>query len=209
MKVLLVDDHAVVLGGVRRLLQTSLDAEILQANSGEQALDIVATDEPNLILLDLNLGGMGGLDVIKRVKKNPSAPKIVVLSMHTEPAYISQALKAGADGYVSKAADAEDVVAAVESVLAGKRFIEAELRDKLGPAGDSDPLDKLTARELEILRLLGRGESLNAIADVLGIAYKTVANTCTQMKHKLGLERTADLIRVALSGDGAGRKSDP
>ncbi len=206
MKILLVDDHAVVLDGVRRLLQTSLETEILQATSGEQAIELVATEKPDLILLDLNLGGMGGLEVIQRIKKCDHPPRIVILSMHTEPAYISQALKSGADGYVSKAADAEEVVAAVEAVLAGNRYIEADLRDKLGPAGDGDPLDKLTARELEILRLLGRGESLNAIADVLGIAYKTVANTCTQMKHKLGLERTADLIRIALGGDTIGRK---
>ncbi len=206
MKILLVDDHAVVLDGVRRLLQTSLKAEILQASSGEKAIDMAAIDKPDLILLDLNLGGMGGLEVIQRVKKYSNPPRIVVLSMHTEPAYISQALKAGADGYVSKAADAEEVVTAVETVLSGNCYIEADLRAKLGPGSDGDPLDKLTARELEILRLLGRGESLNAIADVLGIAYKTVANTCTQMKHKLGLERTADLIRVALGGDTVGKK---
>lgn len=206
MKILLVDDHAVVLDGVRRLLQTSLNAEILEASSGEQAIDLVATNRPDLILMDLNLGGMGGLEVIQRINKSANPPRMIVLSMHTEPAYISQALKAGADGYVSKAADAEEVVAAVETVLAGNRYIEADLRDKLRPSGEGDPLDKLTARELEILRLLGRGESLNAIADVLGIAYKTVANTCTQMKHKLGLERTADLIRIALGGDATSRK---
>lgn len=206
MKILLVDDHAVVLDGVRRLLQTNLDAEILEASTGEQALDIVATSKPDLILMDLNLGGVGGLEVIQRIKKADNPPRMIVLSMHSEPAYISQALKAGADGYVSKAADAEEVVTAVEQVLAGNRYIETDLRDKLRPTGEGGPLDKLTARELEILRLLGRGESLNTIADVLGIAYKTVANTCTQMKHKLGLERTADLIRIALGGDVANKK---
>jgi len=149
---------------------------------------------------------MGGLELIKRIKKSEASRLNLVLRMHTEPTYISQALKSGADGYVSKAADAEEVVTAVEAVLAGKRYIEADLRDKLGPTGSSGPLDKLTARGLEILRLLGRGESLNAIADILGIAYKTVANTCTQMKHKLGLERTADLIRVALGGDTVSKK---
>ena len=206
MKILLVDDHAVVLDGVRRLLQTSLEAEIVQATSGEQALEMIETHRPDLILLDLNLGGMGGLEFIQRIMRGETPCRIVVLSMHTEPAYVSQALKAGAHGYVSKAAAAEEVVTAVECVLAGKRYIEADLRDKLGPSGDSDPLDKLTLRELEILRLLGRGESLNSIADILGIAYKTVANTCTQMKHKLGLERTADLIRIALGGETAFKK---
>lgn len=206
MKILLVDDHAVVLDGVRRLLQTSLNADILEATSGEQALELVESQQPDLVLLDLNLGGMGGLEFIQRMKQRATSPRIVVLSMHNETAYVTQALKAGAQGYVSKAADAEEVVAAVQSVLAGKPYIESEIRHKLSTSHDTDPLQKLTARELEILRLLGRGESLTSIADLLGIAYKTVANTCTQMKHKLGLERTADLIRVALGGETPAQK---
>lgn len=201
MKILLVDDHAVVLDGIRRLLQTSLSAEIITATSCEAAVDLMDDHKPDLIVLDLNLRGMGGLEFIQRLQRFAHTPKIVVLSMHTEPAYISQALKAGAHGYVSKAADAEEVVTAVQEVLAGKRYVEADLRDKIDGDASGDPLTKLSVRELEILRLLGRGESLTSIADLLGVAYKTVANTCTQMKHKLGLERTADLIRVALGGD--------
>lgn len=208
MKILLVDDHAVVLDGVRRLLQTSLDAKILEATSGEQAMELVQQEAPDLVLLDLNLKGMGGLEFLQRMRQHKNAPRIIVLSMHTEATYVSHALKAGAAGYVSKAAGAEEVVAAVESVLAGKRYIEADLQATLGADGERDPLQKLTVRELEILRLLGRGESLTSIADVLGIAYKTVANTCTQMKHKLGLERTADLIRVALRGETPTRKQE-
>lgn len=203
MKILLVDDHAVVLDGLRRLLQNAMPADVIQATSGEQALQMVESERPDVILLDLNLGGMGGLEVIQRISRQPKAPAIVVLSMHTEPAYVSQALKAGARGYVSKAADAEDVITAVEKALAGHRYVEAELQEKIGTGAEIDPLQKLTVRELEILRLLGRGESLTSIADVLGVAYKTVANTCTQMKHKLGLERTADLIRVALGSYGS------
>ncbi|MCH9765676.1 MAG: response regulator transcription factor [Alphaproteobacteria bacterium] len=206
MKILLVDDHAIVRDGVRRLLQTSMTADIIEATGGQQALQIVQDSQPDLVLLDLNLDGMGGLEFIQRAMKLDSPVRIVVLSMHSEPAYVTQALKAGAVGYVSKAAPPEEVIAAAEAALAGKRYIERDLRTKLGPTNEADPLDKLTLRELEILRLLGRGESLTSIAELLGIAYKTVANTCTQMKHKLGLERTADLIRVALGGETVTKK---
>ena len=208
MKILLVDDHAIVRDGVRRLLETSMTAEILEATGAEQALQIVQDEQPDLVLLDLNLDGMGGLEFIPRAMRLNHPVRIIVLSMHAEPAYITQALKAGAMGYVSKAAAPEEIVTAVENVLAGRRYIEQDLKQRLEPAGltAGDPLDKLTLRELEILRLLGRGESLAAIAESLGVAYKTVANTCTQMKHKLGLERTADLIRVALGGTPMARK---
>lgn len=206
MRILVVDDHAVVLDGVSRLLQSNLNAEIDKATSAELALAAIETDPPDLVLLDLNLGGMGGLEFIQKITRQPAPPRILVLSMHTEPAYVSQALKSGAWGYVSKAADAEIVVAGVQAVLAGQRYIEPDLRAKIGEQSDDDPLQKLTVRELEILRLLGRGESLNSIADLLGIAYKTVANTCTQMKNKLGLERTADLIRIALGSETISKK---
>lgn len=206
MRILVVDDHAVVLDGVGRLLQSSLDADIDKATSAELALAAIETDPPDLILLDLNLGGMGGLEFIQKITRQPSPPRILVLSMHTEPAYVSQALKSGAWGYVSKAADAEVVLAGVQSVLDGQRYIEPDLREKLGEHSDDDPLQKLSVRELEILRLLGRGESLTSIAELLGIAYKTVANTCTQMKNKLGLERTADLIRIALGSETISKK---
>ena len=204
MKVLLVDDHAIVRDGVSRLLATQLQCNCLQASSAEEALALVVPEKPDLIILDLNLGGIGGIGFLGKLKDSPVRPPVLVLSMHSEPVYVSQALKAGAKGYVSKAASPAEVVSAVKSVAAGGRYIEQALETRAGGAGQ-DPLGKLTAREMEILRLLGRGESLADIADVLGVAYKTVANSCTQMKIKLGLERTADLIRVAIGSQTATR----
>lgn len=197
MKVLLIDDHAIVRDGVSRLLGTQMNCACLEAGSAEEGLALVAAERPDLIMLDLNLGGIGGIGFLNKLREGPVQPPVLVLSMHSEPIYVSQALKAGAKGYVSKAASPGEVVSAVRSVMAGGRYVERALEEG-GARTAEDPLGKLTAREIEILRLLGRGESLADIADILGVAYKTVANSCTQMKNKLGLERTADLIRVAI-----------
>jgi two-component system, NarL family, invasion response regulator UvrY len=208
VKILLIDDHAIVRDGVSRLLSTQLQCQILEADSAESGMPLVQSEKPDLVVLDLNLGGIGGLGFLKQLKSSPVRPPVIVLSMHAEPVYVSQSLKAGARGYVSKAAAPDEVVSAVRSVLAGGRYVEKALEARLSREGgiDGDPLGKLTAREIEILRLLGRGESLNGIADILGVAYKTVANSCTQMKIKLGLERTADLIRVAIGTEGITRQ---
>jgi DNA-binding NarL/FixJ family response regulator len=125
--------------------------------------------------------------------------------MHAEVVYVRRALEAGALGYLSKGASAEELVAAIQKVYAGKRYVEEEIAKQLAVkhvCGIPDSLEKLTARELEILRLLGEGCSLSAIADAFGVAYKTIANTCSTMKTKLAVERTADLIRLALQMRG-------
>jgi DNA-binding NarL/FixJ family response regulator len=119
--------------------------------------------------------------------------------MHADPAYASRALRSGAVGFVGKSASADELIEAVKSAAAGQRYIDRRLASEmvLNPV-EGDPLSSLTNRETEILRLLGEGKSLNEIANTFGIAYKTVANTCTRLKEKLGVDRTADLIRISL-----------
>jgi two-component system, NarL family, invasion response regulator UvrY len=124
-----------------------------------------------------------------------------MLSMHAEAIYAARAVQAGARGYISKAASAEELIAAVLRVGEGKRYVEREIATDLAMkqfSGDGDLFERLTMREIEILRLLGEGKSLSAIAGTLGVAYKTIANACSLMKSKLAVERTADLIRMAL-----------
>ena len=120
--------------------------------------------------------------------------------MHSEPAFAVRALKAGARGYVSKSAPVDELVAAVRKVSEGGVYVDRDIATQLAanPASTDDPLHTLNTREIEILRLLGQGKSLTAIAESLGVAYKTVANNCSQMKVKLGVERTADLIRLGM-----------
>lgn len=201
MKILLVEDHAVVREGVRRLLSVHMTAEITEAGDVESALALYAQDRPDLVILDLNLTGAGGLEMLRRLLATDPSAKVLIFSMHAEPGFAARALKAGAKGYVSKSAPSDELIVAVNLVLQGGNYVDREMASALalGHHGSDDPLQSLSVREVEILRLLGQGKSLTAIADALGVAYKTVANNCSQMKAKLGVERTADLIRLALT----------
>ena len=200
MKILLVDDHGVVREGVRRLLSVHFDPVVLEAGDVEGALEVYARETPDLVLLDLNLEGLGGLEFLRRVLLADAAAKVLIFSMHSEPAYAVRALRAGARGYVSKSAPVDELIAAVRKVADGGQYVDREVASRIaiGQNADEDPLAQLSIREVEILRLLGQGKSLTAISEAMGIAYKTVANICSQMKVKLGVERTADLIRLAV-----------
>lgn len=198
MRVLLVDDHTIVRDALRRLLAASAECDIEEAADGETAVELATRRRFDLIVLDLNLPGLGGVELLRRVRQTGPHP-ILVFSMHAELIYVSRALQAGAQGYVSKNAAPDELLAAVRRVAGGGRYIEAELGQALALEPTSQPgLDRLTARDLEILRLLAAGRSLTEIADAMGLRYKTIANTCTAIKAKLGVARTTDLVRVAL-----------
>ncbi len=198
MKILIIDDHVVVREGVRRLLATMPDMSFFEAGSAHDAVAIYKVEHPDLVLLDLNLPNSSGLQLLRRIIIENRAARILVLSMHSEPIYVARTLKAGARGYISKTASAEELMAAVREICAGGRYVEREIASQIVISqykGD-DPLQKLTTREIDIVRLLGEGKSLAAIADAIGVSYKTVANTCSIIKGKLGVERTVDLIRL-------------
>ncbi len=200
MKVLLVDDHAVVRSGLRRLLAALPGVQISEAAEGRGALAAVRAEQPDLVLLDLNLPGLGGLELLRRVLLEHPAARVVVLSMHAEALYAARALQAGAAGYLSKNASPEELLEAVRRVAAGGRYIENEIAQELAlqTATTGSPAERLTSRDLEILRLLGNSQSLAQIADALGVSYKTVANACSGIKAKLGVARTGDLVRLSI-----------
>ncbi len=201
MKILLVDDHLVVREGVRRLLAGIAGTELVEAASAETAIEFFRQQRPELVILDLNLPGSAALELLRRLFAEDEAVRVVVFSMHSELLYAVRALRLGARGYVSKSAGADELVTAVKKVAAGGRYVEHSLADELAfsqISSDDDPIRQLTTREVEILRLLGDGNSLTEIASSIGVAYKTVANACSALKSKLGVERTADLIRVSI-----------
>ncbi|HML44280.1 MAG: response regulator transcription factor [Hyphomicrobium zavarzinii] len=200
MKILVVDDHAVVREGIRRLLATISGAEIHEAANAQDAMNLSRTVNPDVVVLDINLDGSSGLELLRRLKAENVAARIVMFTMHSEPSYAMRALKAGAAGYVSKSAEAGELVTAVKKIASGDRYLDRSMASELvfSSAFTEDPLHKLSNREVEILRLLGEGKSLAEIAATFGIAYKTVANSCSRLKEKLGVERTADLIRLSV-----------
>jgi DNA-binding NarL/FixJ family response regulator len=206
VRILLVDDHPIVRAGLRRLLMNLANVEASEAASAREALAQFRGQRPDLVMLDLNLpGGMGGLQLLHRLMLESEAgvavARVLVFSMHTDAIYAARALQAGALGYVSKNAAPDEIVLAVERVAAGRRYVERDIAQELATQrvlSERHPLEQLSHRELDILRLLGEGRSLAEIADALGIAYKTAANACTQLKDKLAVTRTADLVRVAV-----------
>jgi DNA-binding NarL/FixJ family response regulator len=200
MKILIVDDHGVVREGLKRLLTAHFEAQVFESENIDDGLATYAREKPDVVLLDLNLEGAGGLELLRRVLVSDSAARVVIFSMHHEPIYAVRALRGGAQGYVSKSAPVEELIAAIEKVCAGEQYIDRDLASRIAVSqiSSDDPLQSLSIREVEILRMLGQGKSMTSISESLGIAYKTVANICTQMKVKLGVDRTADLIRLAV-----------
>jgi two-component system, NarL family, invasion response regulator UvrY len=210
VRLLVVDDHAIVREGVRRLLAPEggkpalPDLTITEAASAQQAAELHRASRFDVVLLDLNLPGGSGLELLRRLRAMDPGVRVLVLSMYAEVLYVARALEAGARGYVSKAAGAGELLAAIQKVAAGGEYVERELAAQLLALSSrgEDPLQRLTAREADIMRQLGEGRSLAAIAAALGVTYKTVANSCSVIKTKLGAERMADLIRIACEMGG-------
>jgi two-component system, NarL family, invasion response regulator UvrY len=200
MKILLVDDHSIVRAGLRGLLATIARTELVEAATGEEALALVRVARPDLVILDLNLPGIGGMELVRRLLAEDKTVRLLVLSMLAEPLYAARAIEAGARGYMSKNAAPEELLRAVRKVAEGGRYIENEIAQELAmqTVSATNPLDQLADRDLEILRFLAEGRSMTEIAGALGLGYKTVANACSQIKGKLGVARTADLIRIAI-----------
>jgi DNA-binding NarL/FixJ family response regulator len=201
VKVLIVDDHPIVRAGLRRLLAEEPEIDIREAAAGTEALSIVSEHRPDVVILDLNMPGIGGLEVIARLKIECPAVRILVLSMHDDAVHVTRALQAGARGYVSKNAPPDQILEAIRRVAGGRSYIEHDIAQELALLNVRTPaqrLKELSRRDLEILRLLGEGRSLSEIADTVGISYKTVANNCTEIKAKLGVQRTAELVRIAV-----------
>jgi two-component system, NarL family, invasion response regulator UvrY len=201
VKVLIVDDHPIVRAGLRRLLTAEAGFEVREAASGREALSVFREQQPTLVILDLNLPGIGGLEVLARLKAVSPDARVLVLSMHDDDAHVTRALRAGAAGYLTKNAPPEELLEAIGRVAEGHTYIEREIAEGLVFASirsSSDPLRDLSSRDLEILRLLAEGRSLSQIADTVGIGYKTAANNCSRIKARLGAAGTADLIRIAI-----------
>lgn len=201
MKILLVDDHVIVRTGLRNLLTSAMETQILEAATGRDAILMLRQSRPDLVLLDLNLPGVGGLELLRKMLQEDKTVRILVLSMHTESLYAARAMDLGARGYVSKNASAEELLTAVKRIAEGGRYIENEMAQELAltKVSVTHGLRDLSERDLEIMRLLAEGMNLTEIADALGISYKTVANGCSQIKSRLGVTRTNDLVQLAMT----------
>ena len=200
--IVLVDDHAVVRAGVRRLLEQEPLFEVIgEAESGEKAYQILAELKPDVMVMDLSMPGMGGLESIRRILMRYEKAKILVLSMYEDLSFANQALKLGAKGYLTKNTLADDLVKSIETVTQGDVFLSDEIAKKMAMqsiSGNQDPVHELSAREFEIFRLLAEGFDIDAIASILNISSKTVSNYQTMIKQKLNINTPIELIRYAI-----------
>ena len=200
--IVLVDDHAVVRAGVRRLLEQEPLFEVIgEADSGEKAYQTFGELKPDVMVMDLSMPGMGGLEAIRRILMRYEKAKILVLSMHEDLSFANQALKLGAKGYLTKNTLADDLVKSIETVTQGDVFLSDEIAKKMAMqsiSGNQDPVHELSAREFEIFRLLAEGLDIDAIASTLNISSKTVSNYQTMIKQKLNINTPIELIRYAI-----------
>jgi DNA-binding NarL/FixJ family response regulator len=203
VKYLLVDDHPIVRSGLRRLMQALGEIEVVEADNGRDAFQLFLAERPDVALVDVNLPGMGGFQLLRRLLAEDPRVKVLMFSMHAEPLYAAQALAGGALGYVSKTASPEEILEAIRGVADGTGHVERRLAQdmaqrRLPTPRAEDGLPALKGRELEWLRLVGEGRALSDMAEAMGVSYKTAANSLSLLKSKLGVSSTAELVRIAL-----------
>jgi DNA-binding NarL/FixJ family response regulator len=206
MRVLIVDDHRIVASGCRALFADDPEIEVMEAADAESGEREFAAQHPDICVLDINLPTVSGFELARRILGRDASARIIMFSMNDDPVFAARAIEIGAKGYVSKTGDPQDLVEAIREVGNGGVYLPAAMARSIafaGPAFAQSPLAKLTSREMEILRLLSVGKSLSEIAWLIHSSYKTVANTSSIMRHKLGVRTSAELVRLAIANGAA------
>jgi two-component system, NarL family, invasion response regulator UvrY len=202
-RVLVIDDHPIVLQGCRHLLEDVGVEQIIQAQSLTDGFRLYRARKPDVIIVDLAMhtGSLGGLSFIRRLRVYDQKTPILVFTMHSDPVIVSRALKVGATGYVLKDAPPEEVQTAFRKVRESRPYLSHDLASEVAfmeACGTTNPLRRMSVRELQTLALLAEGKPYGVIAEHLNVSYKTVANTCTQLKAKLGVRTLPELMRIAI-----------
>ena len=201
MRVLIVDDHPIVASGCRALLAGEPEITILEAADAESGEQMFFAERPDICVLDINLPTVSGFELARRILARAESARIIMFSMNDDPVFAARAINSGAKGYVSKSGDPLDLVEAIREVEKGGVYLPPAIAKSVafaGPAFAQSPLAKLTAREIEILRLLSAGKSLSEIAWLVHSSYKTIANTSSIIRQKLGLRSASELVRFAI-----------
>ncbi len=202
INIMLVDDHAVVREGYRSLLQKQTGLTVIaEASTGEEAYLLYQTHQPNITIMDISLPGQSGLETLSHIKQYDPTAKILVFSMHLNPSIATQAMNAGAHGFVTKSSDPEVLIHAIHQVQRGIKTFSPDIAQAIAlekAGNDTSNLDQLTIREFEILMLLVAAKSSNEIAETLNISPKTVANSHYIIKRKLDVNSDIELTHLAI-----------
>ena len=203
IRVLLVDDHAVVRTGFRLLLQSQPDINVVaEAQSGEAACQMYAELTPDVVVMDLGMPGMGGLEALRRIRARDSTARVLALSAHDDPMHARRALREGALGFLSKRSAPETLIEAIASLAAGRRYLDPNLAQKLALAeregATRSPIEQLSEREFEVFIRLAGGATVQKIADDLKLSASTIGTHLYNIKQKLGVVNQSELTLLAI-----------
>ncbi|WP_126457285.1 UvrY/SirA/GacA family response regulator transcription factor [Sulfuriflexus mobilis] len=203
IKVLLVDDHELVRTGIRRLLEDFEDISIIaEAENGEQAIGLVRQQKPDVILMDVNMPGIGGLEATRKLLQIHDDMKIIVVTIHVDEPFPTRLLKAGAAGYLTKGCAVDEIVEAIRTVHKGKRFIGSDVAQQLAmsmlPGNDKSPFESLSQRELQVMLMVTQGQKIQEIAEKLCLSPKTVSTYRYRLFDKLGVKSDVELTHLAM-----------
>ena len=202
IKILLVDDHAVVRMGFKMLIEAESDIKVIgEAESGEVAVKLFQELKPDIIVMDITMPGIGGLEAIDRIMAKDKNTKILVLSAHEDSVHPKRVLNAGAMGYLTKRSAAEELIKAIKSIHQGKRYLEPNIAQQMAItqlSGETNPVEILSDREFEVFMALAKGKSTNDIADTLCLSPRTVGTHLYNIKQKLNANNSAEIALIAI-----------
>ena len=202
IKVLLVDDHSVVRMGFKMLIEAESDMEVIsEAESGEDGIKVFKELKPDLVVMDITMPGIGGLESIERILAYDKNAKILVLSAHEDSVHPKRVLNAGALGYLTKRSAAEELIKAIRSVHFGKKFLEADIAQQMAItqlSGENNPVEVLSDREFEVFMALAKGKSTNEIAETMHLSPRTVGTHLYNIKQKLNANNSAEIALIAI-----------
>lgn len=202
IRVMLVDDHDLIRYGLRRLLEEQSGIEVVdEACSGEEALEKVRTVKPDVLLMDINMPGIGGFEATSRLNKSGAECKVIVLTVHSEGPLPKRILEAGAMGYLTKGSPVGEMVEAIQRVHAGQRYIAPSIAQQLALSmlpGESSLLDLLSQRELQVLIMISQGMRTNAISDRLSLSPKTISTYRKRLHEKLDVSNDVEMMHLAI-----------
>jgi len=203
IRLLLVDDHDIVRTGIAHILEKQKDIEIVgEAGNGEDALKLVREVKPDVVLMDVNMPGLGGLEATRRIHRSTPKTRVIILTVHSEAPFPTHLLDAGASGYLTKGCAAEDLVQAIRAVYREQRYIGKDIAQRLAlsllPGADKSPFDELSSREMEVMMMLIQGDDVAQIAEALSLSPKTVSTYKYRIYEKLNVKNDVELTHLAI-----------
>ncbi len=202
IQVLLVDDHAVVRMGFKMLLESASDIKVVaEAESGEQAVKMYQEHKPDVVVMDITMPGIGGLEATDHIMAKDNTARILVLSAHEDSVHPKRVLNAGAMGYLTKRSAAEELIKAIRTVAGRKMYLEADVAQQMAIqqlSGEQNPVDVLSDREFEVFMALAKGETTNEIAETLSLSPRTVGTHLYNIKQKLNASNSAEIALIAM-----------